>query len=60
MRFGTFSNYTVLYTPSCKSVLVQASSRAQLLFRSQSSLVLVEHNNERLNPVTLHAITAAR
>jgi len=30
------------------------------LARNQSTLVLVEHNNEKLNPVTLNAITAAR
>lgn len=29
------------------------------LGRSQSTLVLVEHNNEQLSPVTLHAVTAA-
>jgi len=28
--------------------------------RNQSSLVLVEHNNQNINPVTLNAITAAR
>merc|ERR1712096_227629 len=28
--------------------------------RNQSTLVLVEHNNEKVNPVTLNAITAAR
>eukprot|EP00092_Neocalanus_flemingeri_P009030 GFUD01009716.1.p1 GENE.GFUD01009716.1~~GFUD01009716.1.p1 ORF type:complete len:334 (-),score=138.52 GFUD01009716.1:65-1066(-) len=28
--------------------------------RNQSTLVLVEHNNEKINPVTLNAITAAR
>ena len=28
--------------------------------RNQSTLVLVEHNNEKLNPVTLNAITAAK
>jgi len=31
-----------------------------LLSRSQSTLVVVEHNNEKLNPATLHAITAAK
>jgi len=40
--------------------VMQASSRAQLLYRSQSTLVLVEHNNQHLSPVTLHAITAAK
>jgi len=38
----------------------QLSSPASLLYRSQSTLVLAEHNNEKLNPVTLHAITAAK
>merc|ERR1711915_215532 len=28
--------------------------------RNQSTLVLVEHNNEKINPVTLNAITAAK
>eukprot|EP00088_Acartia_fossae_P012568 TRINITY_DN1647_c0_g1_i1.p1 TRINITY_DN1647_c0_g1~~TRINITY_DN1647_c0_g1_i1.p1 ORF type:complete len:336 (-),score=132.60 TRINITY_DN1647_c0_g1_i1:173-1180(-) len=33
---------------------------SQLLYRCQSTLVIAEHNNEKLNPVTLHAITAAK
>jgi hypothetical protein len=43
-----------------KIYLYQAGSRAQLLYRSQSTLVLVEHNSQQLSPVTLHAITAAK
>lgn len=38
----------------------QISSPASQLYRCQSTLVVVEHNNETLNPVTLHAITAAK
>lgn len=34
-------------------------SFSHLLARSQSTLVLVEHNNAKLSPTTLHAITAA-
>jgi len=45
---------------SLSSRLRQFSSPACQLYRSQSTLVLAEHNNEKLNPVTLHAITAAK
>jgi len=38
----------------------QISSPAAQLYRCQSTLVVAEHNNEKLNPVTLHAITAAK
>lgn len=38
----------------------QFGSPASQLYRCQSTLVLAEHNNEKLNPVTLHAITAAK
>jgi len=33
---------------------------SSLLTRSQSTLVVAEHNNEKLNPATLNAITAAK
>merc|ERR1711973_255169 len=36
------------------------SSPASQLYRCQSTLVVAEHNNEKLNPVTLHAIIAAK
>ena len=36
------------------------SSNFRAFTRPQSTLVLVEHNNEKLNPVTLNAITAAK
>jgi len=45
---------------SLTSKLRQVSSPACQLYRSQSTLVLAEHNNDKLNPVTLHAITAAK
>jgi len=32
---------------------------SQLLARSQSTLIVAEHNNEKLNAATLHAVTAA-
>jgi len=32
---------------------------SQLLARSQSTLIIAEHNNEKLNAATLHAVTAA-
>jgi electron transfer flavoprotein alpha subunit len=38
----------------------QLSSPASQFYRCQSTLILAEHNNEKLNPVTLHAITAAK
>jgi len=38
----------------------QFSAASQLLSRCQSTLVIAEHNNEKLNPVTLHALTAAK
>jgi len=37
-----------------------SSPAGQLLARCQSTLVIAEHNNETLNPVTLHALTAAK
>merc|ERR1711893_317222 len=37
----------------------QASPFATLARRFQSTLVIAEHNNEKLNPLTLNAITAA-
>merc|ERR1712235_37781 len=40
--------------------LRQVASPASQLYRCQSTLVLAEHNNDKLNPVTLHAITAAK
>ncbi|XP_023324682.1 electron transfer flavoprotein subunit alpha, mitochondrial [Eurytemora carolleeae] len=40
--------------------LRQVSSPACQLYRCQSTLILAEHNNDKLNPVTLHAITAAK
>jgi len=45
---------------SLSSKFRQISSPASQLYRCQSTLVLAEHNNEKLNPVTLHAITAAK
>merc|ERR1712055_420943 len=45
---------------SLTSKFRQFSSPASQLYRAQSTLVLAEHNNEKLNPVTLHAITAAK
>lgn len=33
--------------------------QASLLHRSQSTLVIAEHTNEKLTPITLNAITAA-
>jgi len=38
----------------------QLSIPASQLYRCQSTLVVAEHNNEKLNPVTLHALTAAK
>eukprot|EP00091_Calanus_sinicus_P021071 TRINITY_DN606_c0_g1_i7.p1 TRINITY_DN606_c0_g1~~TRINITY_DN606_c0_g1_i7.p1 ORF type:complete len:138 (+),score=40.24 TRINITY_DN606_c0_g1_i7:107-520(+) len=46
-------------TPSKVSSLIRPLNTLRLA-RNQSTLVLVEHNNEKLNPVTLNAITAAR
>ena len=40
--------------------MFQVSSPACQLYRCQSTLILAEHNNDKLNPVTLHAITAAK
>jgi electron transfer flavoprotein alpha subunit len=40
--------------------LRQVSTPASQLYRCQSTLILAEHNNDKLNPVTLHAITAAK
>jgi len=45
---------------SISQKLRQLSTPACQLYRSQSTLVLAEHNNEKLNPVTLHALTAAK
>lgn len=36
------------------------SLKASLLRRFQSTLVIAEHNNETLTPITLNAITAAK
>lgn len=36
------------------------SLKTSLLQRFQSTLVIAEHNNETLTPVTLNAITAAK
>lgn len=41
-----------------KSRQIALSSR--LLRRFQSTLIVAEHNNEKLNPATLHAVTAAK
>lgn len=46
-------------TPTKVSALIRPLNTLRLA-RNQSTLVLVEHNNEKLNPVTLNAITAAR
>jgi len=51
------SSYKML---SVTNRLRQFGSPAGQLYRCQSTLVLAEHNNEKLNPVTLHAITAAK
>jgi len=42
----------------CKASYLRPFS--SLLSRSQSTLVIAEHNNEKLNPATLNAITAAK
>uniref|UniRef100_H0ZUB1 Electron transfer flavoprotein subunit alpha n=1 Tax=Taeniopygia guttata TaxID=59729 RepID=H0ZUB1_TAEGU len=38
----------------------QAEQQASVLRRSQSTLVVAEHNNESLTPITLNTITAAK
>merc|ERR1712071_523016 len=50
------SSYKML---SVTNRLRQFGSPAGQLYRCQSTLVLAEHNNEKLNPVTLHAISGA-
>lgn len=45
---------------SLSSRIRQISSPAAQLYRCQSTLVVAEHNNDKLNPVTLHALTAAK
>jgi electron transfer flavoprotein alpha subunit len=50
---------------SSPSAMLSISNRtfrafsSQLLARSQSTLIVAEHNNEKLNAATLHAVTAA-
>merc|ERR1719187_153548 len=38
----------------------QMAASGRLLARLQSTLVVAEHNNAKLNPATLHAVTAAK
>lgn len=38
----------------------QIALSTRLLHRLQSTLIVAEHNNEKLNPATLHAVTAAK
>merc|ERR1739838_292518 len=49
----------MLSTPSKLAAIVRPLNTLRFA-RNQSTLVLVEHNNEKVNPVTLNAITAAR
>jgi len=52
-------NYSrMLSLPSRSSSLLRPLS--SFLARNQSTLVVAEHNNEKLNPATLNAITAAK
>ncbi len=39
--------------------MVDCTFQASVLRRCQSTLVLAEHSNEKLTPITLNAITAA-
>merc|ERR1711892_1079070 len=56
---GSIKQTAMFSTPSKFSGLVRPLNSLRFA-RNQSTLVLVEHNNEKLNPVTLNAITAAR
>merc|ERR1711973_320437 len=55
---GSASNPVRMFSLSNR--IRQISSPASQLYRCQSTLVVAEHNNEKLNPVTLHAIIAAK
>merc|ERR1712128_51379 len=56
---GSLKQSAMFSTPSKLSGLVRPLNSLRFA-RNQSTLVLVEHNNEKVNPVTLNAITAAR
>merc|ERR1712106_597878 len=56
---GSIKQSAMFSTPSKLSGLVRPLNSLRFA-RNQSTLVLVEHNNENVNPVTLNAITAAR
>merc|ERR1711892_1352371 len=56
---GSIKQSAMFSTPSKLSGLVRPLNSLRFA-RNQSTLVLVEHNNEKVNPVTLNAITAAR
>lgn len=54
MRKLVFS-FVLLFYASCEYISVFKA----LLQRFQSTLVIAEHNNEALTPVTLNTVTAA-
>merc|ERR1712123_225675 len=56
---GSIKQSAMFSTPSKLPGLVRPLNSLRFA-RNQSTLVLVEHNNEKVNPVTLNAITAAR
>merc|ERR1712183_580629 len=56
---GSIKQSAMFSTRSKLSGLVRPLNSLRFA-RNQSALVLVEHNNEKVNPVTLNAITAAR
>ena len=68
--FYITAKYVEHFKPHPKGLLIPAvgqvvnfalnwSNIFQTVSRSQSTLIIAEHNNEKLNAATLHAVTAA-